>query len=761
MLSTVEGAAEPAIVASTDLSDQHQFVQPARRESADAGDAITLAEVEPPETVQHQASRPATGFDASPPGWETLAIEQGTPPRAATTPSPLPWLPVVWLGGAFLVLAPLMCGLLGNWRLRRRSMPLDLPEWRDLATELCDSLDLRRAVALLSAGEGQMPMTFGVRRPYIVLPAEAHQWSDERRRVVLLHELAHIKRRDVPWQIVARLCCALYWFHPGTWLLVRQMRIDREHACDDCVLAAGQMASNYASHLLDIARRHRPCSPLATAALSMARRSQLEGRLLAVLDGKRTRAPLGRAHASVLAGAALMAVVAIGVLRPMLRGEALAAAPNKSEPAAAGVSDDHGEEVVVTGRVTSEQGEPLAGAKVQVVAMDRNDGWPVYRTKKQEVIYLPTKCDADGRFRVSFPKRPTGIYPALWLLASADGLAASQVWLKPRQQHQDVDITLWSPKEVRVQLIDTIGNPVAGVQPQLWQATTKTKHPQGHYTALWLPDLTVRSMVEDLPIWSRSDEQGYTTALLSSDTQSVSLLIDDEHWGGQLLDNLDVTGDSIAAVLQPPLFVSGKVVAADSGEPIGGAKVLLTERPYRFLETAADGTFHIRTVARHNDELRPDSELNVYAYPPPDSPYLFLALERKRPREGKNVEMTMKLRRGIPVTGQVIDRATHKPIAGAQIFFRQQEYNNRYHNAGSWPNYSEAQMRYASDSEGRFRMPVWPGPGYILAFGPTSDYLHVIMSDGDLYYGKTGLQRYYPDGANKSVTRLVTNMRRR
>jgi beta-lactamase regulating signal transducer with metallopeptidase domain len=668
-------------------------------------------------------------------------------PSAAPSASHLAWLPMIWLSGVIVVLTPLLSGIIGNQRLRKRSAQMDDLDWRALVTELSHRLALRREVTLLVAGEGQMPMTFGVMRPYVLLPTEALEWSDGRRRIVLLHELAHIKRYDVPWQIVARVSCALYWFHPIAWWIVRRMRIDREHACDDSVLVAGQKASSYASHLLDIARGHRQCSPLATAALSMARRSQLEGRLLAVLDDKRTRTPLDRSRALALGMLAVMGVMALGVVRPAMRGGTTVLAADNKLTESATVQPSTNDNVVVSGRILSPQGEPVDGANIEVVAMERNDGWPIYRTIKQTIVYRPTTSGSDGRFEVSVPKRTTGVHPALWLIASAPGLAPCQEWLKPRENRQDVEITLSPAKELRVQLVDAIGNPVVGVQPHLWTASRTTRNSRGASNSFWLPDPEARAIAKLWPRWTRSDEQGYTTATLSSDLRAVQLWIDDDRMGGQVLGSFDVTDEPLAVVVHPPLFVSGKVLAADTGEPIAGAKVLLTERPYRFLETAADGSFRIRTAVRHDDGFRPDSEINLNVYPPPDSPYMFLHLERKRPTEGKNVEMRVKPRRGILVEGQVLERGTRQPVAGAQVFFRQQEYGNKLFNGGSWPNYSEAQMRYATDADGHFRIPVWPGPGYLQVYGPTNDYLHVMVSDGDLYYGKPGLQRNYPDGA--------------
>lgn len=681
---------------------------------------------------------------------------QGLPPErqaefksASTVPSAsnLGWLALIWLSGVVVVLVPLLCGMIGNWRLRKCSVRLEGNDWPALVAELSRCLSVHREVALLAAAEGQMPMTFGVVRSSVVLPAEAADWSDERRRVVLLHELAHIKRHDVPWQIIARLACALYWFHPGAWWILRRMRIDRELACDDCVLAAGQMASSYASHLLDIARGHRQCSSLATAALSMARRSQLEGRLLAVLDGKRARAPLARSRALVLGFSAVIGAVALGVARPAVRSGAIAQAADDNRANSAAIEPTTSDQVVVTGRILSAQGKPVSGANIEVVEMERNDGWPIYRTKEQTIVYRATTSGPDGRFEVSFPERTTGIYPAMWVLAAGNGLAPHQEWLSPRDKRQDVEITLREANQVRVQLIDAIGNPVVGVQPQLWSASWKTPDPRGKASSFWIPDLEARELVKLWPTWTESDEQGYTVAKLSNEMSGIQLWVDDDRMGGQMLDSFDATGEPVAVVVHPPLFINGKVLAADTGQPIAGAKVMLTERPYRSLETAADGSFLIRTAVRHDDGHFPESELNLNIYPPPDSPYLFNYVEHKRTTEGKNVEITVKMRRGIMVEGKVLERGTGRPIAGAEVFFRQQEYGNLLYHRSSWPNFSDTQMRYATDADGRFRMPVWPGPGHLLVHGPTTDYLHIMVSDGDLYYGKPGLQRNYPDGA--------------
>src|SRR4051794_8922157 len=169
-----------------------------------------------------------------------------------------------------------------------------------------------------------MPMAWGVLRPSVLMPADADEWPLERLRIVLLHELAHVRRRDCLTHLLAQAACAVYWFNPLAWMAARRARNERERACDDLVLAMGTRGSDYAEELLEIARVMRSGrfpAVLAGATLAMAHRSQLEGRLLAILDPRIPRRGVTRGGALATSFACLLAIVPLAALQPWSNSE--------------------------------------------------------------------------------------------------------------------------------------------------------------------------------------------------------------------------------------------------------------------------------------------------------------------------------------------------------------------------------------------------------------------------------------------------------
>ncbi len=248
----------------------------------------------------------------------------------------------IYVGGVLLMLVRLG---LQHWSVRRFARHATLVSdgrWSALLHEAAQALGVRRAVRLLRSREHSVPVALGTRRPSIVVPAIAETWADDRRRAVVLHEMAHVARLDCFTQALASVACAIYWFHPAAWWVARRLRVERELACDDRVIAAGTEARDYAGHLLEIAysvgRRRAPA-----LAVSMASSSQLEGRMLAALDARRNRrVPAVRLRLAASAAAVVLSLIvatatptftAPAAVQPMAQPDASASAAPDVSPA--------------------------------------------------------------------------------------------------------------------------------------------------------------------------------------------------------------------------------------------------------------------------------------------------------------------------------------------------------------------------------------------------------------------------------------------
>lgn len=233
------------------------------------------------------------------------------------------WVFLIWMSGVGVVLMLLVIGLARVWWLDQSTPPMEDESWLQLSADLSREIGLTRSVRLLQATGSTMPMTWGIRRPAILLPAEANDWTDDRRRDVLLHELAHVKRHDFLVQLIARVACAVYWFHPLVWLAATRLREERERACDDQVLRAGATPSAYATHLLEIARGLRAARATSLASVAMARPAQLATRLIDVLDTRRRRDTLSPKSALPAWIAAIAVVVPLAAVAPRVAEPAM------------------------------------------------------------------------------------------------------------------------------------------------------------------------------------------------------------------------------------------------------------------------------------------------------------------------------------------------------------------------------------------------------------------------------------------------------
>jgi VWFA-related protein len=232
------------------------------------------------------------------------------------------WLLLAWAAGAGGALAQLAWAHLLMSRKTRRAAGVVDEGWLRRLAEASGDLGLARPVRLLIDRSVAVPVAFGYRRGTILLPPSSEAWPESRRRAVLLHELAHVKRHDCLSQTIALLGRGLYWPNPLVWWLAARLRAEAERSCDDVVLSVGRIAApDYATHLLETARDLKR-APRPLAVVAVVERSPLEARLMALLDPTARRGAIGRRGMAAVTLLSLAVAGAVAGLQPVVRAQA-------------------------------------------------------------------------------------------------------------------------------------------------------------------------------------------------------------------------------------------------------------------------------------------------------------------------------------------------------------------------------------------------------------------------------------------------------
>ena len=249
-----------------------------------------------------------------------LGTEAAVP--AAAEASGITWgavLLLAWAIGVAAVVGRVVIGGTLSAIVVRRAKPAGA-ELSELCGRLSSDMGIGRRVRPVLSHSVSMPLATGILRPVVVLPSSAEGWSGDNARMVLLHELAHIKRHDIVWTILGTITAAVHWFNPLVWIVRKRLLIEAEKTCDDYVIAAGTGPAVYAEHLLAVAREFGGGRLLNPLGAGMARKTELEGRLMSVLSKRMRSAGAGK---SLIA---LVLLLSAGIVVPLacLGGTAMA-----------------------------------------------------------------------------------------------------------------------------------------------------------------------------------------------------------------------------------------------------------------------------------------------------------------------------------------------------------------------------------------------------------------------------------------------------
>jgi len=586
------------------------------------------------------------------------------------------WILAAWLAGFSAVMARWLLGRIWLHRLARGAGVLRAGPIADSAAQAMRELHVRRPTDLLTSPRCSTPMTWGVIRPKVLLPAGLATWPAERRRLALLHELAHVKRYDALTQAIACLTRAVYWFNPLAWLASRALAREQEHAADDLVLDRHRPASDYAQFLLDVVTDNLRAP---AGAIAMARPGTLERRVRAILDGDRPRGRLNVRHLALGVAAAFAVILPIAALS--------AQAPRAAEKSP-----------TYAGRILTPDGKPAAGAHVFLLDL-------TLPTERQQIA--ATQAGADGKFH--FDTDPNAHPTGITFVAVAPGFAAASVFAFAGDDPEN-EITLAPPTTVRVTFLDPGGHPVAGLRVTPTMAFARA--PSGDFSAIYFPaDYAARLARQtnaagavtfaDVP-------RGHGLRLEIADPRFARLTYADE----VRLAN-EPTSPPATVRLQRGGSISGVVRYGPTGQPAAGIRLVAgalsrtgvgagwgaavtdARGEYRMDQIAA-GDYNV--AANFNDDL--------------DHPWAAAALENVHVGDGQNLAgQDLTLVKGGLLTGHVVRADTGARVPEAYIGVYGPDH----------PKSTGMISGIKTDATGAYALRVAPGAQYVYLSGRAPD----------------------------------------
>jgi len=612
-------------------------------------------------------------------------------------------LGTAWLVGTTWFLVRLVVGQVVLARLRRSARPITGPSRAVFeAARRAASLDGRRVEVATHPSVGS-PVVLGGRRATVLVPEDWDQWGATAQRACLLHELAHLARRDDGWKLLAELARAPFWVHPGVaWL---QARLDREAelACDEATVALGVPPVELARLLLDCARQphrlHPRAFPINRPALSFFGRETVSARITRLLEDTMPLALIRPSRSQMFGLIASVAALALAI------GGAQVAAIEPTPPAPLltppspplAAQNPVVAPAPVSLTVQDNAGRPVAGA---TVLLRKREG---ERTNNYRTL-AEAQTDASGSVRF---ERLTE--SGDWFLVFKDGYCYVIQNLVDPAGKPLTSVTLPPPRSLAGLITDDAGQPVAGAEVRITMTGTRT----GNQTSYGNINTHIKGTpLEGVPI-TRTDHQGrFRFTMLPDDpevglrtlaqgkgtiatwTQSVLGVPDDlveNRLRIKLAPEVRVVGRIVSKV--PGLTVAGRMVGVQALDNQGIASESVSE-----LDTTtsdAEGRFEFGQVT--------GVEAGVFLRPvPADSPWVFRPALHIPIQPGQTSVATVELIEGVVVSGSLTG-TDGQPIAGVEVSARfGGRFLGRFVALGS-----------KTDAAGTYRFRLPPGPAEI------------------------------------------------
>jgi beta-lactamase regulating signal transducer with metallopeptidase domain len=378
----------------------------------------------------------------------------------------IPWGAILisgWIGASLLLTVRLLVTFLLGIRLLGRAEAVNRTEIQQAVSLAKAKLRFNLPVRILCANKVCTVLIWcWTKRPTLLVPRAIAQAGGKVDWVsVVCHELAHYKRRDHIWGLLAELAVCIFPWNPLLWLAKSRLVRLSEQACDDWVLASGREADGYAESLLDLL----PQKLMAFAPAVVSSKNGVAGRIRRILQAKCPNPRTG-----------VLWALAVTIIAASL---AVAAAFTQSRPS----KKPESPLIKCSGKVVDQYGGALGGAKVTLCKIV--SGSIAGNIQLIETGRLVT--DSSGTFTFETeakPEKPTVVWRAV-VVAEKHALALG--WTNwPLSDDKRVTIELGRPARLAGVVVDNDGNPVAGAQVQavLFKKATPTQE-----QTEWLPGI--------------------------------------------------------------------------------------------------------------------------------------------------------------------------------------------------------------------------------------------------------------------------------
>ncbi|MEX2137851.1 MAG: M56 family metallopeptidase [Pirellulales bacterium] len=596
-------------------------------------------------------------------------------------------------------------------------------EWSDggsgnflaIAREVCEAVGIRKLPPIAISQVMPMPLVLGLWRPIIVIPCELLRTGAEARlRDVLIHEAAHVARRDAWIGVAQRLASVLWWWHPAVLVLNRTITRSREEVCDNFVLSRSD-SSQYANTLLELSERCAQMGRIVPSLGLFESHWTLEARIRGLLKpGREMMTRTKRRALAVITVILGTACFLIGGVRAVEFENTSPKQSKEEDPSVAAAKPPAKAEsvtklrrVVVRGQCVDDQAKPLAAVRVLIVRRSED-----YRS---QVSVGETKSDAAGRFELRNVETAMLDHGDLFAVAALKGYVSACVPLaNPEVAMIEQELKLSSnPGTLSGMVSDPEGRPIPGVTVFLSCCVSDEPLP-GILSSV--TDENGRYAITDLKRWTPESTRTFdpTTGTGTMVTSGNFLLRHPDY--PTSMARHSAVPQEVNVTLYPPAIVEGRVIDAVTNQPAANVTVSaqgVARSGWHQTRTDAQGRYRLRMTRDH---------YNIWAQAEDRIAIAVKALRAERGQTASNADI--RLVRGGFVVGTVFG-ADGKPISPTK------ESDLRVaHYGPARPRTGAAVTSTLVQPAGTYRLRVAPGRNYVYSMSGSGTSGYVTVEEG-------------------------------